>query len=257
MNVGIITVGPFEVNCAVVWNEAGQALVIDPGYDAPMVQSCLDAHGLTVAAYLLTHGHADHINALAELHAIRPAPVYLHAADQTWAFAAANQIPPYYPIPEKPNCEILDPTNPPQPSTFAKAAADKAGAPPQEGNSPAPLHGRGGRNDLSAEAQAKAEVTAGEGRVICIGDLTFRTIETPGHTLGCVCYWFESEGVCFTGDTLFKGSCGRTDLPGGSGRVLAQSLKKLAALPPKTRIIAGHGDETTIACELKTNFFLQ
>lgn len=205
MNVQVITVGPFEVNCAVVWGEADQALVIDPGYDAPLIQSCLDAHGLAVAAYLLTHGHADHLGALAELHAVRPAPVFLHAADQPWAFSPANQIPPYYPAPQKPAGEIRNP-----------------------------------------ETQEQWTLS----------DLTFRVMETPGHTPGCVCYRFESEAVCFTGDTLFKGSCGRTDLPGGSGRVLAQSLRKLAALPPETRIIAGHGDETTIAYELKTNFFL-
>jgi len=79
MKIDLITVGPFEVNCAVVWNDAKQALIIDPGTDASLIASCLDANDLTVAAYLLTHGHADHINALAELHTAHPAPVYLHA----------------------------------------------------------------------------------------------------------------------------------------------------------------------------------
>jgi len=237
MNIELITVGPFEVNCAVVWGDAKQALVIDPGTDAALIQSCLDANGLTVAAYLLTHGHADHINALAENHAANPAPVYLHAEDERWAFSDVNQIPPHYPVPTKPAAEFLHPTNPPRP----------AGTPPVEGTDKAPLHGRGGRN----------EVTDGVGsKVWKIADLNFQCLETPGHTPGGVCYWFKDEGVCFTGDTLFKGSCGRTDLPNGDGKVLAQSLKKLAELPPETRIIAGHGDETTIAHELKTNFFL-
>ncbi len=206
MKIEIISVGPYKVNCAVVWGAAKQALVIDPGYDATLIQSCLDANSLSVAAYLLTHGHADHINALAELHAARPAPVLIHAEDLKWAFSNTNQIPPYYPIPEKPIGEIQNP-----------------------------------------ETQDEWS----------FADLTFRVLETPGHTPGCVCYWFEKENVCFTGDTLFKGSCGRTDLPGGDGRVLAQSLQKLASLPPETRIITGHGDETTIAYELKTNFFLK
>jgi len=206
MKIEIISVGAFEVNCCIVWGDAKQALVIDPGYDASLISACLDTHGLTVAAYLLTHGHADHINALAELHTARPAPVLLHAADLKWAFANTNQIPPYYPVPEKPGDEIQTP-----------------------------------------ETQ----------EIWAFGGLTFRVVETPGHTPGGICYWFETENVCFTGDTLFKGSCGRTDLPGGDGRVLAQSLKKLAALPPETRIIAGHGEETTIGHELKTNFFLK
>ncbi len=209
MNIELITVGPFEVNCAVVWGKAKQALVIDPGTDAPLIQSYLDPNGLTVAAYLLTHGHADHINALAELHAARPAPVYLHAEDERWAFGPTNQIPPTYPVPQKPDTEILHP----EVSEHWK---------------------------LLDPFFQSAEI-----------------METPGHTPGGVCYWFKEENVCFTGDTLFKGSCGRTDLPGGDGRVLAQSLKTLATLPPETRIISGHGEETTIAHELKTNFFLQ
>ncbi len=248
MNIKIISVGPYEVNCAVVWGDAKQALVIDPGFDAADIEAVLKKNGLTVAAILLTHGHADHINALAKLHAAHPAPIYLHAEDERWAFTAANQIPPHYPIPTKPAAEILDPTNPPRP----------AGTPPVEGTDQTPLHGRGERNDFSAEALAKVEVMDGVGsNPWKIADLNFQTLETPGHTPGCVCYWFKDESVCFTGDTLFKGSCGRTDLPGGDGRILAQSLKKLGNLPPETRIIAGHGDESTIAHELKTNFFLQ
>ena len=214
MKINIIPVGPFEVNCVVAWNDARQALVIDPGYDAPLIQSCLEANDLAVAAYLLTHGHADHISALADLYAAHPAPVYLHSEDERWAFSDVNQIPPHYPVPKKPATEIL------YPETASPSA-------------------------LPTSKPWK------------IADLNFQCLETPGHTPGCVCYWVKDEGVCFTGDTLFKGSCGRTDLPGGDGRILAQSLKKLAALPPETRIIAGHGDETTIAHELKTNFFLQ
>ena len=206
MKIEQIIVGPFEVNCCVVWGDAKQALIIDPGTDAPLIQSCLDANDLTVAATLLTHGHADHINALAELHAAHPAPVYLHAEDERWAFSDVNQIPPHYPVPTKPAAEILHP-------------------------------------EVSKDWK--------------IADLNFQCLETPGHTHGGVCYWFKDEGICFTGDTLFKGSCGRTDLPSGDSKILAQSLKKLAELPPETRIIAGHGDETTIAHELKTNFFLQ
>ena len=238
MKIELISVGPYQVNCAVVWGDAKQALVIDPGYDATLIQSCLEANELTVAAYLLTHGHADHISALAELYATRPAPIYLHEEDEQWAFGENNQIPPHYPIPQKPSGEILHPTNPPRP----------AGTPPPEGTDKTPLHGRGDRN----------EVTDGVGsNVWKITDLTFHTLETPGHTPGGVCYWFKDEGICFTGDTLFKGSCGRTDLPGGDARTLSASLKKLAELPLETRIIAGHGETTTIEYERKTNFFLQ
>ena len=230
MEIQQITVGPFEVNCTILWENQPNALVIDPGTDAEAIQAVLQKNNLTVAAYLLTHGHADHINALAELHGAHPAPVYMHPADQEWAFGENNQIPPYYPVPAKPGCEILDPTNPPRP----------AGTPPQEG---------------TCENMRPNAVGS---KVWKISGLSFQTLETPGHTPGGVCYWFKEAGVCFVGDTLFKGSAGRTDLPGGDARTLTASLKKLAeTLPPETRIIAGHGDDTTMAHELATNFFLQ
>lgn len=206
MKTEILSVGPLEVNCAIVQNETGQALIIDPGADATEIQAVLQKHALTVAAYLLTHGHVDHLSALAELHSVRPAPVYIHAADFTWAFGPRNQIPPWYSVPEKPDAEFIHPEN------------------------------------LA---------------VLSLAGLDIRVLETPGHTPGSVCYYFEKESMIFTGDTLFKGSCGRTDLPGGDGRVLAQSLKKLAALPDDVAVCPGHNDSTTIGHEKRSNFFMQ
>lgn len=241
MNIQKITVGMYEVNCSIVWGEQKMALIIDPGHDAADIEAVLRDNGLTVAAILLTHGHADHISALNGLHTAHPAPVCLHAADSTWAFDPNNQIPPYYPVPTKPDADILDPTNPPRP----------ASTPPREGIQATPLHGRVGSKvpgapEFSSEGGWK------------IAGLGFQTLETPGHTPGGICYWFEEAGVCFTGDTLFKGSCGRTDLPGGDACTLTASLGKLAkTLPPETRIIAGHGPDTTMRQELATNFFLQ
>lgn len=206
MNIEILSVGPFEVNCAIVWGDAKQALVIDPGYDATDIEAVLKSNGLTVTVYLLTHGHADHLCALADLHATRPAPVYIHAEDYRWAFGQQNQIPPYYPVPGKPSTEFIHP-------------------------------------------ETSKDWT--------LADLSFQCLETPGHTKGCVCYYLKQEKVIFTGDTLFKGTCGRTDLPGGDGRILAQSLKKLAALPDDITVHAGHNESTTIGYEKRTNFFMQ
>ena len=84
----------------------------------------------------------------------------------------------------------------------------------------------------------------------------FRVMPTPGHTPGSVCFYFPSHGLLFSGDTLFAGSVGRTDLPGGNSRALAASLKTLAALPDETRVLSGHGPESTIAHEKATNYFL-
>lgn len=82
-------------------------------------------------------------------------------------------------------------------------------------------------------------------------------IETPGHTPGGVCYLFKADGFLCSGDTLFAGSVGRTDFPGGDMLTLMSSLEKLKELPAATAVIPGHGQFTTIARELAGNPFLQ
>lgn len=82
-------------------------------------------------------------------------------------------------------------------------------------------------------------------------------IETPGHTPGGVCYHLRGEGVLFSGDTLFAGSVGRTDFPGGSFPELKKSLARLMQLPDDTRVIPGHGAFTTVLAEKKCNPYLQ
>lgn len=77
----------------------------------------------------------------------------------------------------------------------------------------------------------------------------FAVIPTPGHTPGSACFYSETEGVLFSGDTLFRAGFGRTDFPGGSMRELRVSLKKLLDLPGDVRVYPGHGDATTIAEE--------
>ena len=86
------------------------------------------------------------------------------------------------------------------------------------------------------------------------GGLTFTTLETPGHTWGSVCY--RCETALFTGDTLFAGSCGRTDLPGGSEKTLRQSLQRLAGLEGNYFVYPGHGDASTLRDEKRYNPYL-
>ena len=75
-------------------------------------------------------------------------------------------------------------------------------------------------------------------------------METPGHTPGSLCFYSEKEGVLFSGDTLFFDGVGRTDLPGGSDKKLRESIeKKIAVLPPETRVFPGHGPFTTVERE--------
>ena len=81
-------------------------------------------------------------------------------------------------------------------------------------------------------------------------------IHTPGHTPGAVCYHFPSDRLLLSGDTLFAGSIGRTDFPGGSMSKMTDSLKKLTALPDDTLVVPGHGSHTTIGREKATNPYL-
>ena len=84
---------------------------------------------------------------------------------------------------------------------------------------------------------------------------SFEVLETPGHTPGSVCV--KTGALLLSGDTLFAGSCGRTDFPGGSMADMRRSLASLAKLPPETEVIPGHGPSTTIAREVASNPFIE
>jgi len=207
MNLEAIVTGAFEEICYLAWNSKNQALIFDPGFDADLIDQTLEGHELDVVAYICTHGHADHINALAELHRHRPAPIAMHTNDQAWAFESINQMPPHYPVPPRPEVKEIHALETATDWTFA--------------------------------------------------NLHFQCIETPGHTPGSCCILFPETNILISGDTLFKGSCGRTDLPGGDARQLRQSLNKLKQLPAETRVYPGHGPDTTIETERATNYFMQ
>lgn len=94
-----------------------------------------------------------------------------------------------------------------------------------------------------------------EGDSVTLDSVHFRVLETPGHTPGSVC--LIAGDVIFSGDTLFQGSCGRTDFPGGSWPDMASSLKKLYTLPGDYTVLSGHTGSTTLERERKTNMFMQ
>jgi len=99
-----------------------------------------------------------------------------------------------------------------------------------------------------------------EGAEVRAGGLVFQILATPGHSPGSVCLLLGdpsgAPAVLFAGDTLFAGSIGRTDFEGGDDEAMAASLRRLAALPPQTRVLPGHGPATTIARELRVNPYL-
>lgn len=95
----------------------------------------------------------------------------------------------------------------------------------------------------------------GEGDRLTLAGLTFTVMQTPGHTNGSVCLLFDH--VLFSGDTLFCGSCGRTDFPGGNGAQMTRSLRRLAALPGDYKVYPGHGGSTTLERERQYNPYME
>ena len=201
-----ILVGPFEVNCFAIYMPSNNSIIIDPGYDAEKIAAFIKKKNIVPCAYLLTHGHIDHVSAVADLCDQWKAPVLINKLDSEWAFTTANAMPPYYPAPRKPESEIR---------------------------------------------------TITDGETIKNSDLEFQALSTPGHTKGSMCFFFKKEGILFTGDTLFSGSVGRTDFPGGDSKILSKSLAILKKLPESTKIFPGHGPSSDIKTEKETNYFMQ
>lgn len=95
-----------------------------------------------------------------------------------------------------------------------------------------------------------------EGDQVPVGALRLQVLETPGHTPGHVCYYLPEADIIFVGDTLFAGSIGRTDFPGGSYEQLIRSVRdKIFPLRGNTKVYPGHGPETTVGHEKRTNPF--
>lgn len=88
-----------------------------------------------------------------------------------------------------------------------------------------------------------------DGEILSVGDLKICVIHTPGHTPGGICLYLENEKVLISGDTLFQGTIGNLSFPTARPVLMWDSLKKLAKLPSETRVIPGHGEETTIGAE--------
>lgn len=206
--VRMFTVGPVQENCFLFRREGEKdALLVDPGDEAPKLLGVIEELGLDVKAILLTHCHFDHVGAVAPVAAATGAPVYCPELERE---VLAN-VMDYVPWP-----------------------------------------GFGPFESYEADELVKG------GETLELAGMSLDVVFTPGHSPGHVTYVEREHGLMFSGDVLFQGSVGRTDLPGGDWTVLAASIKDLLdRYPDETRVHPGHMGVTTLGAERATNPFLQ
>ncbi len=197
-----LVVGPLEVNCYLLADGNGLSLVIDPGDEPDLIMDVIRSNGFNVQYIVCTHGHFDHVGAVAELKDETGAKVLIHR-EELEIYHAARDMAAFW---------GYDVDNPPEPDVFINDGDD-----------------------------------------IRIGEISFRVIHAPGHSPGGICLY--SKGIVITGDTLFAGSVGRTDFYGGDINQLKESFNKLMLLPEDTRVLPGHGPESTIGEEKRENPF--
>lgn len=120
-------------------------------------------------------------------------------------------------------------------------------------------HNQGNAREFGLDIQPCPEPTIlfEHGQIISLGKSTLEVRFTPGHTPGHVIFYAPQDGVAFCGDVIFRGAIGRTDFPGGNHNQLIASIRtQILTLPPQTRLLCGHGEETTVEDEMRDNPFL-
>jgi hydroxyacylglutathione hydrolase len=201
-------VGPLQCNCTILGDEdAGEAIVIDPGDDISRIHRRLTELGLKLKQILVTHGHIDHVGGALKLKRLTGAPILLNENDLSLLKMMDTQ------------------------AAWLGIQTPDVAAP-----------------DASLD----------EGLTVGLGRYPAQVLHTPGHTQGSVCLHFVPLRLVIAGDTLFAGSIGRTDLPGGNGRQIIDSIRtRLLTMPDDTQVIPGHGPTTTIGAERVGNPFLR
>jgi hydroxyacylglutathione hydrolase len=219
--------GAFAANCYVVASAPGaECVIIDPGQDAERgIDELLAEHRLRPAAVLLTHGHIDHIWSVAPVCGARGIPAYIHPDDRALLSDPARGFPLGVGQQLFGGLEFTEPDD-------VKELAD--------------------------------------GMTLRLVGLEIVVSHAPGHTEGSVTFRLPMDepvtapgkskidgDVLFSGDLLFAGSIGRTDLPGGDYPTILRSLARVClTLPDETVVLSGHGPQTTIGAERRTNPFL-
>lgn len=201
----------FTINCYLVSSSPESTCVLAiDPGDEP--ERILAAIGTrTLGAILLTHGHYDHIGGVAKLAEATDTKIYAHEEDAAWIDESYESIRGGY-------------------EAFATRRSLEL-------------------PDSSTQAPC-VDVLLVDGDVLDICDVHLKVMHTPGHSPGSSCFYDEADGVLFSGDTLFKGACGRTDFVGGNPSLMHASLNRLSQLPVDTKVYPGHDDSTTIGAEL-------
>jgi len=212
--------GSFAANCYLVAPAPGEeCVIVDPGQDAQRgIEELLARFRLKPIAVLLTHGHLDHVWSVAPVCGAKGIPAYIHPGDR----------------------ELL--TDPAKGLALGVGQQLFGGLTFSEPDDVRELA------DGATLTLAGCEFTVGHAPGHTPGSVTFRADEAPdGHDYG---------RTLFSGDLLFAGSIGRTDLPGGDHQAILRSLSQALTLPDDTLVLAGHGPQTTIGAERRGNPFL-
>lgn len=209
---------PFQQNTRVVaCEETGKAICIDPGEESAEVADFIKGSGFDLLAICLTHGHLDHIGGTHFMRNNFPEAEILIHKDEEDL---------YYSLPQQPLMMGI------QPNQLSAMGFDYADPP------------RITRNVVHGES-------------LEVGTLKFEIRHCPGHTLGHIVLVEKNERAVFTGDCLFSGTIGRTDLPGGNYERLISSINEnILSLDDNFIVYCGHGAETTIGREKTSNPFL-
>jgi len=225
--------GAFAANCYVVASAPGeQCVIIDPGQDAERgIEDILAAHRLRPAAVLLTHGHIDHIWSVAPVCGAKGIPAYIHPADRALLSDPAKGFPLGI------GQELFGGLKFTEPDDVKELA------------------------DETTMSLVGLEIAVNHAPGHTEGSVTFRLpLETPAAGESITVQGkskIDGAGVLFSGDLLFAGSIGRTDLPGGDYPTMLRSLARVClTLPDETLVLSGHGPRTTIGAERRTNPFL-
>jgi glyoxylase-like metal-dependent hydrolase (beta-lactamase superfamily II) len=133
-----------------------------------------------------------------------------------------------------------------------EAVEESTGAPVYVHEGEVNRSGQNGRHKLEDTGNLKYYA---EGDVINVGNLEFKVLETPGHTTGSVT--LMCQDAIFTGDTVFRGDCGRTDLEGGSDEIMMKSLKRLSELDGDYEVYPGHAESSTLSYERSFNRYMK